>query len=69
MCAYILIFVEVIDIAIKLNNCYYRPHQWRSANAQNWKTWEVPGSNPGCACRPSLSEFSVVFSETRVNTG
>ena len=30
---------------------------------------EVPGSNPGCACRPSHSEFSVVFSETRVNMG
>ena len=30
---------------------------------------EVPGPNPGRACRPSSSEFSVVFSETRVNTG
>ena len=30
---------------------------------------EVPGSNPSRACRPSRSEFSVVFSETRVNTG
>ena len=30
---------------------------------------EVPGSNLGRACRPSCSEFSVVFSETRVNTG
>ena len=30
---------------------------------------EVPGSNPGRAGRPSRSEFSVVFSETRVNTG
>ena len=30
---------------------------------------EVPGSNPGCACRPSRSEFSVFFSETRVNMG
>ena len=29
---------------------------------------EVLGSN-GRACRPSRSEFSVVFSETRVNTG
>ena len=28
--------------------------------------WEVPGSNPGRAYRPSRSEFSVVFSETRV---
>ena len=30
---------------------------------------EMSGSNPGRACRPSHSEFSVVFSETRVNTG
>ena len=31
--------------------------------------WEGPGLNPGRACPPSRSEFSVVFSETRVNTG
>ena len=30
---------------------------------------EVPGSNLGSACRPSRSQFSVVFSEIRVNTG
>ena len=30
---------------------------------------EVQGSNSGRACRLSRSEFSVVFSETRVNTG
>ena len=30
---------------------------------------EVPGSNPGRTCQPSRSEFSVVFSETLVNTG
>ena len=30
---------------------------------------EVPGSITGCACRPCRSEFSVVFSETRVDTG
>ena len=30
---------------------------------------EVPDSNPGRDCRPIRSEFSVVFSETRVNTG
>ena len=29
-------------------------------------TREVLGSNPGRACRPSRSEFSVVFSETRI---
>ena len=30
---------------------------------------EMPGSNPDRACRPSCSEFSVVFSETRINAG
>ena len=30
---------------------------------------EVPGTNTGHARRPSRSELSVVFSETRVNTG
>ena len=30
---------------------------------------EVPGSNPCRACRPSRLEFSLVFSEIRVNTG
>ena len=29
---------------------------------------EVPGLNLGHACRPSRSEFSVVFSENDVNT-
>ena len=42
------------------------PHQWlRSKTGRR----EVPGSFFGRACRPSRSEFSVVFSETRVNTG
>ena len=30
---------------------------------------DVPGLNPGSACRSSRLEFSVVFSESRVNTG
>ena len=30
---------------------------------------EMSGSIPGNACRPSRSEFPVVFSETRSNTG
>ena len=30
---------------------------------------EVSGSILGRACRPSRSEFSVIFSETRVNMG
>ena len=29
---------------------------------------QVPGSNPDRTCRPSLSEFSMVFFETRVST-
>ena len=29
--------------------------------------WEVRGSILGRACQPSFSEFSMVFSETRVN--
>ena len=42
------------------------PHQWlRSIIGRR----EVPGSFLGPACRPSRSEFSVVFSETRVNMG
>ena len=32
-------------------------------------TREMPGPNPGRACQPSRSEFSVVFSETCVNKG
>ena len=42
-----------------------------SGTAVTFKTGrrEVPGSNPGRACRPSRSEFSVVFSEIRINTG
>ena len=42
------------------------PYQWLRSKASRR---EVPGSFLGHACRPSRSEFSVVFSETRVNTG
>ena len=43
----------------------------RSGGAVTLKTGrqEVTGSNPGHACRPSRSEFSVIFSETRIDTG
>ena len=42
------------------------PHQWlRSKTGRR----EVTGSFLGRACQPSHSEFSVVFSETRTNTG
>ena len=30
---------------------------------------QVPSSNPGHACQPNRLEFSVVFSENRVNAG
>ena len=45
------------------------PHQWLSDFALKTGRPVVPGSILGRACRPSRSEFSVVFSETRVNTG
>ena len=44
------------------------PHQWQPVTLKTGR-WEVPGSNPGRACRPSRSEFSVVFSETSINVG
>ena len=31
--------------------------------------WEMLGSILGRACRPSRTKFSVIFSETRLNTG
>ena len=45
------------------------PHQWQSGSALKTGRREMPGSIPGRACRPSRSEFSVVFFETRVKTG
>ena len=45
-----------------------RPHQRQSGFTLKTGRQELPGSLPGRACRPSRSEFSVVFSETRVNT-
>ena len=45
------------------------PHQWWSGSALNAGKWEVPSSIPGRACRQNRLEFSVVFSETCVNTG
>ena len=44
------------------------PHQWQSSSALETGRWEVPGSISSHACRPSCSEYSVVFSETPVNT-
>ena len=43
-------------------------HQWPSGSTLKTGRRKVPGSIPGRACRPSRSEFSVIFSETRLNT-
>ena len=45
------------------------PHQGLRGSALKTGRREVPGSIPGRACRPRRSDFSVVFTETRVNTG
>ena len=45
------------------------PHQWPIRSALKTSRRQVPGSIRSLACRPSLSLFSVVFSETPVNTG
>ena len=45
------------------------PHQWRSCYALEIGKREVPGSNPGRACRPSRLDFSVIFFEIRLNMG
>ena len=43
------------------------PHQWQNGSVLETGRREVPGSIPSRVCRPSLSKFSVVFSDTRVN--
>ena len=50
---------------------FYQIYGPTSGTAVTLKTGrrEVLGSNLGRACRDSRSEFSVIFSETRVNTG
>ena len=63
-----------IKSLILISKTYKNSHDYispTSGSAITLKTGrpEVPGSNPGRACRPSRSEFSVVFSETRLNTG
>ena len=44
-------------------------HQWSSDSALKTGRRKQPGSIPGHACRPSCLEFSMVFTETRINTG
>ena len=45
------------------------PHLWLSCSVLKAGRREVSGSIPGRACRHSRSELSVVFFETRLNTG
>ena len=52
-----------------LNKPYQRSYQWLNGSVFKTSKQKVPGSIPGRACRISRSELSVVFSETRVNTG
>ena len=62
--------LKVLNSYCKIHNfTFLLPHQWRSGSALKTGRRQVPGSIPGCACRPSRSKFSVVFFETRVNTG
>ena len=44
-------------------------HKWLSGSGLKTGRREAPGSIPGRACRPSRSESSVDFSETRVCGG
>ena len=61
-----VIVTEKID-SIMLSTAWV-PHQCRSSIAIKAGRREVPDLNPGRACRLSRSEFSTVFTETRVNT-
>ena len=44
-------------------------YHWLTASALKTGGQKVPGLVPGRVCLPSLSDFTVVFSETRVNMG
>ena len=44
-------------------------HQWLSGSLLKTGRQQAPGSTPGIACKPNRSEFSVVLSENRGNTG
>ena len=52
-----------------LSSDIYGPHQWRSGSALKAGRLKVAGSFPDHACRPSRSEFPMVFSEICVNVG
>ena len=66
-------YLHTISILLVLFSDSF-PHLWSLASGgavlhSKLVDPEVPGSIPGHAWQPSRSEFSVVFSETRVNTG
>ena len=66
-----MLFFELLKHVFTKVSCSFvlKPHQWHSGNAQKLEDERCPGSNPGRTCRPSRSEFSMVFSETRINAG
>ena len=47
---------------------WFWAHPWRSGSALKAGRREVPGAIPGRVCGLSRSEFSLFFSEIRVNT-
>ena len=63
-----LIFIK-IHMIVGIKPAERQPYQCLSSSALLTDRREVPCSIPGRACQPSPLEFSVVFSETRVNTG
>ena len=61
----------MINVCVQMRSrwLYRNPNQRLSGFALKTDWREVPGSIPDSACLPSRSEFSVIFSKTRVNTG
>ena len=68
---YVLLFIKLkyLNLYFSQNFLHYIAPPVAKPVVVTLKTGrrEVPGSNPGSACRPSRSEFFVLFSETRVN--
>ena len=50
-----------------LNSSFLYPTGHRAVLLSKSGKRKVVDSIPGCACRPNCSDFSLVFSETRVN--
>ena len=66
-----LVVISVIFTVVSYNTQFANqvPHLLRSGSALKTGRRVLPRSIPDLACRPSCSEFSVVFSKTRLNTG